>query len=173
MTGLPDHVFQFKESYLSEDQSHMSVNKMWVKFKTGLLEAVEQSTVCHGSMLGSNGLWKDARNSSFVHESQMILTWRTIISSSGHTFRRESEDAYWKHVCNIFTFENVPSDPDANKSGKIKKFWSFDKSLKKDAFGIPSLRENGIRKTNTKEKLIFATGNSNLPSPVRQILTRL
>ena len=33
---------------------------------------------------------------------------------------------------------------------KIKKFWSFIKSLK--AFGITSLRENGILKTDSKEK---------------------
>ena len=38
MTGLRDHITQFKESYLSEDHSHMSVNEMWVKFKTGFLE---------------------------------------------------------------------------------------------------------------------------------------
>ena len=36
---------------------------------------------------------------------------------------------------------------------KIKKIWSFVKSLKKDAFGIASLRENGILKTDTKEKV--------------------
>ena len=53
-------------------------------------------------------------------------------------------DAYWKHFSNIFTFENDLSDPDSNKSGKIKKFWSFVKSLKKDACWITSLRENGI-----------------------------
>ena len=41
MTGLRDHMSQFKESYLSEDHSHMSVNEMWVKYKTGFLEAVE------------------------------------------------------------------------------------------------------------------------------------
>ena len=46
------------------------------------------------------------------------------------------------------------------------------KSLKKYAFGITSLRENGILKQTLKKKLIFATGNSNLPSGVRQILTR-
>ena len=42
--------------------------------------------------------------------------------------------------------------PNTPKPEKIKKFWSFVKSLKKDAFGIASLRENGILKTNTKEK---------------------
>ena len=34
----------------------------------------------------------------------------------------------------------------------MKKFWSFVKSLKKDAFGINSLRENGILKTDTLDK---------------------
>ena len=62
-------------------------------------------------------------------------------------------DAYWKYVSNIFTFENDSSDSDTPKPEKIKKkFWSLVKSLKKDAFGIASLRENGILKTDTKEK---------------------
>ena len=42
MTGLRDHVSQFKESYLSADHSHMSVNEMRVKFKLGFLEAVQR-----------------------------------------------------------------------------------------------------------------------------------
>ena len=44
------------------------------------------------------------------------------------------------------------SDPDTPKPEKIKKFWSFIKSLKKDVFGITSLRENGILQTDSKEK---------------------
>ena len=35
MVGLKDHMTQFKDAYLSEDHSLMSVNDMWVKFKTG------------------------------------------------------------------------------------------------------------------------------------------
>ena len=42
MTGLRANMFQFKDSYLSEEYSHMSVNDMWVKFKTGLIESVER-----------------------------------------------------------------------------------------------------------------------------------
>ena len=61
-------------------------------------------------------------------------------------------DAYWKCVSNLFTFENNSSDPDTPKPEQIKKFWSFIKSLKKDEFGISSLRENGILKTDAKEK---------------------
>ena len=49
-------------------------------------------------------------------------------------------------------FENNSSDLDTPKPEKIKKFWSFIKSLKKDVFGITSHRENGILKTDAKEK---------------------
>ena len=42
MVGLKDHMAQFKVAYLSEDHIHMSVNDMWVKFKTGFVEAVER-----------------------------------------------------------------------------------------------------------------------------------
>ena len=41
------------------------------------------------------------------------------------------------------------------KNEKAKKFWPFVKSLKKDAFGITSLRENGILKTDTLDKAII------------------
>ena len=34
----------------------------------------------------------------------------------------------------------------------MKKFWSFVESLKTGTFGITSLRENGILKTNTFDK---------------------
>ena len=44
----------------------------------------------------------------------------------------------------------IPIVPEKNE--KAKKFWSFVKSLKKDAFGIILLRENGILKTDTLDK---------------------
>ena len=83
------------------------------------------------------------------------------------------KDAYWKYLSNLFTFENDSSDPDTPKLEKIKKkFWSFVKSLKLDAFGIASLRENGILKTDTKEKPIYAIGRFNQPSHAKATLTR-
>ena len=48
--------------------------------------------------------------------------------------------AYWKHTSNIFTLETVNTDPDSPRDNeKTKKFWSFVKSFKIDAFGITSL----------------------------------
>ena len=55
-------------------------------------------------------------------------------------------DAYWKYVSNIFSFENDSSDPDTPKPEKIKSFGHLSNLLKKDAFGIASLRENRILK---------------------------
>ena len=67
--------------------------------------------------------------------------------------QKSIRDAYWKHVTNIFSLENDSPDPDCpRKNEKAKKFWSFVKSLKKDASGINTLRENGILKTDTLDK---------------------
>ena len=50
-------------------------------------------------------------------------------------------DAYWKHISNIFSFETESPDHDIpRKTEKAKKFWSFVKSLKNDAFGINTLK---------------------------------
>ena len=41
MGGLRDHLAQFRDSFLSSDHSHMSVNDMWVSFKSEVLVAIE------------------------------------------------------------------------------------------------------------------------------------
>ena len=161
MSGLRDHMSQFKESYLSEDLSHMSVNEMWVKFKTGFLEAVERFIPSKMTKTKYSLPWIDATIKQLMKRRQKLYlrarkSTDPDVKNHYKRFRAHVQqverDAYWRHVSNIFTFENDPSDPDSNKSGKIKKFWSFVKSLKKDTFGITSLRENGILKTDTKEK---------------------
>ena len=42
MDGLRDHLARFRDSFLSSDHSHMSVNDMWVSFKSEVLEAIER-----------------------------------------------------------------------------------------------------------------------------------
>ena len=50
-------------------------------------------------------------------------------------------DAYWRHVSNIFTLEENETDPDSPKKNiMVKRFWSFVKSLKKEASAMGSLR---------------------------------
>ena len=63
MTGLRDHMSQFKESYLSEHHSHMSVmtcgsnsNRLFKGCREIYSHKSDQNTVCHGLMLQSNDL---------------------------------------------------------------------------------------------------------------------
>ena len=161
MVGLKDHMAQFKDAYLSEDHSHMSVNDMWVKFKTGFVEAVERFIPSKMTKTKYSVPWIDATIKRLVKKRhKLYLRARKSkdpdVKIHYKRFRAHVQkvlrDAYWKYVSNIFTFENDSSNPDTPKPEKIKKFWSFVKSLKKDAYGITSLRENGILKTDTKEK---------------------
>ena len=40
MDGLRDHLACYRDSFLSSDHSHMSVNDMWVRFKSEVLAAI-------------------------------------------------------------------------------------------------------------------------------------
>ena len=42
MDGLRDHLARFKDSLLSSDHSHLSVNNMWVSFKSEVNAAIER-----------------------------------------------------------------------------------------------------------------------------------
>ena len=40
--GLRDHLARFRDTFLSSDNSHMSVNDMWVSFKSEVIAAIER-----------------------------------------------------------------------------------------------------------------------------------
>ena len=42
MDGLRDHLARFRDTFLSSDHSHMSVNDMWVSFKLEVIAAIER-----------------------------------------------------------------------------------------------------------------------------------
>ena len=42
MDGLHDHLARYRDSFLSTDHSHVSVNDMWVSFKSEVLSAIER-----------------------------------------------------------------------------------------------------------------------------------
>ena len=97
MVGLKDHMAQLKDTYLSEDHSHISVNDMWVKFKTGFLEAVERFIPSKMTKTKYSVPWIDATikrlvkrdiSFTFVLANQRNLMSRFITSGSEHMFRR-------------------------------------------------------------------------------------
>ena len=114
---------QFKDAYLSGDHSLRSVNDMWVKFKTGFVEAVERfipskMTKTRNSvplmdvtikrlLKKSNKLYLCARKSK---DHDVKIHYRQFRAHVQNVLR----DAYWKYVSNIFTFENDSSDPNTD-----------------------------------------------------------
>ena len=74
MDGLRDHLARFRDTFLSSDHSHMSVNDMWVSFKSEVIAAIErfiptkmrrQNIVYHGSTARSDASLENARNFYF------------------------------------------------------------------------------------------------------------
>ena len=140
MVGLKNHMTKFKDVYLSEDHSHMSVNDMWVNFKPGFVEAVERFIPSKMTKTKYFVPWIDVTIKRLVKKrNKLYLRAR---KSKDPDFKihykwfrahvqKVLRDAYWKYVSNIFTFKKDSSDPDTPKPGKIKKFWSFIKPLKK------------------------------------------
>ena len=162
MEGLRDHLARFRDSCLSSDHSRMSVNDMWVSFKSEVLEAIERFIPTKMTKTKYSLPWIDCTIKRLIKKRDRLY-FRARRSSSpdikNHYKRfrahvqKAIRDAYWKHISNIFALEPENTDPDSpRKNEKAKKFWSFVKSLKKDAFGITSLRENGILKTDTVDK---------------------
>ena len=54
--------------------------------------------------------------------------------------QRAERQAYWNYLDKMLDF----GDPDTeNQSGKMKRFWSFVKSLRKDNSGVAPLKDQG------------------------------
>ena len=162
MEGLRDHLAQFRDSSLSSDHSHMSVNDMWVSFKSEVLVAIESFIPTKMCKTKNSLPWIDHLIKRLIRKREKLY-FRARKSSSpdikNHYKRfrahvqKAIRDAYW----NIFPISSplklmtmIPTAREKNE--KCKRVWSFVKSLKKDASGITSLRENGILKTDTVDK---------------------
>ena len=134
MVGLKDHMAQFKDTYLLEDHSHMSVNDMCVKFKTGFVEAVEwfipsKMTITKYSVpridLTISRLVKK-RNKLYLRarkpkKSDVKIHYKRFRAYVQKVLR----DAHWKYVSNLFSFVIDSSDPDTPKPEKIEKGFVF------------------------------------------------
>ena len=162
MDGLRDHPARFRDTFLSSDHSHTSVNDMWVSLKSELIAAIERFIPTKMTKTKYSLPWIDSSIHHLIRKHEKLY-FRARKSSSPDVknhykrfralVKKVIRDAYWKHISNIFSFETESPDPDSpRKHEKAKKFWSFVKSLKNDAFGINTLRENGILKTGTLDK---------------------
>ena len=162
MDGLRDHLARYRDSFLSSEHSHMSVNYMWVSFKSEVIAAIERFIPSKLTKTKYSSPWIDSSIKRLIKRRDRLYfpapkSSSPDIKSHYKLFRAHVQkvirDAYWKHISNIFSFDMDSADPHyPRKNERAKKFWSFAKSLKKDAFGINSLRENEILKTDTLDK---------------------
>ena len=172
---------KFKDAYLSEDQSHMSVNDMWFKFKTGFVEVVERFIPSKMTKIKYSVPWIDVtikrlvkkRNKLYLRarkskDPDVKIHYKWLRGHAQKVFR----DAYWKYVSKIFTFENDSSDPDTPKSERIKKICSFIKSIKKTRLGSHHSKKTEFLRQLQRKKPTFVIGNSNQHSHVKATLTR-
>ena len=128
MEGLRDHLARFRDSFLSSDHSRMSVNDMWVSFKSEVLEAIERFIPTKMTKTKYSLPWIDctikrlnilyfcARRSSSPDIKNHYKRFRAHV-------QKAIRDVYWKHISNIFTLEPENTDLDSpRKNEKAKKF---------------------------------------------------
>ena len=156
MDGLRDHLARFNDSFLLSDHSHLSVNDMWVSFKSEVNPAIEMFILTKMTKIKYSLPWIDSSIKRLIrnrdkhyfrgHKSSSPDIKRLYKRFRAHV-QKVIRDAYLKLVSNIFSFERINSYPNCHRENeKVKLFWPFVKSLKKDAFGITTLREMEFRK---------------------------
>ena len=161
----------------------MSVNDMWVEFKTGFVEAVERFIPSKMTKPKYSVPWIDATIKTACNKRhKLYLRPRKSkdpdVKIHYKLFRAHVQkvlrNAYWKHVSNIFTFENDSSDPDNPKPEKIKSFDHLSNHLKKKKtrLGSHHSEKTEFLRQILRKKPTFVIGNSNQPSHVETTLTR-
>ena len=140
MVGLKDHMTQFKDAYLSEDLSHMSVNDMWVKFKTCFVEAVERFIPSKITITKYSVPWIDVMIKRLVKKRHKLYLCarksndpdvKIHYKRSGAHVQKVLRDAYWKYVSNIFTLRTTAQIPILLSLKRKKSFGHLLNLLKK------------------------------------------
>ena len=127
MDGLRDHLARFKDSFLSSDHnSHLSVNDMWVSFKSEVLAAIERFIPSKMTKTKYTLPWIDNSIKRLIiirKRDKLYFRARKLSSPDikSHYKRfiahvqKTIRDAYWKHISKIFSFETDNPDPDCPK----------------------------------------------------------
>ena len=106
MDGLRDHLARFKDSFLSYDHSHLSVNDMWVSFKSEVLVAIERFIPSKMTKTKYSLPWIDNSIKRLIRKHDKLYFRSPDIKSHYKRFRAHVQktirDAYWKHISNIF-----------------------------------------------------------------------
>ena len=120
MDGLRDHLARFRDTFLSSDYSHTSVNDMWVSFKSEVIAAIETFILTKMTKTKYSLPWIDSSIRCLIRKREKLYFCARKSSSPDvkNHYKRFSahvqkliRDAYWKHISNIFSFEKESPDP--------------------------------------------------------------
>ena len=134
---------------------------MWVNLKSEAIAAIERFIRSSMTKTKYSLPWIDSSIKHLIKRRDLLYfcarkSSSPDIKSHYKRFRAHVQkvirNAYWGHISNIFPFDTDTVDPDCPRKYEVKKCWSFVKPLKKETFGITTLRENGILKTDTLDK---------------------
>ena len=130
LDGLRDHLARFRDTFLSSDHSHMSVNDMWVSFKSEVITAIERFIPTKMTKTKYSLPWIDSSIQRLIRKRKKLV-FRARKSSSPDVknhykqFRAHVQkvirDAYWKHISNIFSFEMESPDPGSPRKNEKAK----------------------------------------------------
>ena len=127
MDGLRDHLARYRDSFFSSDHSHMSVNDMWVIFKSEVLAAIERFIPSKMTKTKYSSPWIDSSIKRLIKRRDRLY-FRARKSSSpdikSHYKRYRAHvqkvirDAYWKHISGIFSFDTDTIVPEKMRRRK-------------------------------------------------------
>ena len=114
MDGLRDHLARFRDTFLSSDHSHMSVNDMWVSFMSEVIAAIQKFIQTKMTNTKYSLPWIYSLIQRLIRKREKLY-FRAHKSSSpdvkNHYKRftahvqKVIRDAYWKQISSIFSFE--------------------------------------------------------------------
>ena len=108
MQGLKDHMRVFAYRFMSQDFTHISVNDMWIEFKTVFLKAVDKfipSKMTKGKL---GYPWIDARIKALVRKKETMCHKARMSNDDGlrtQSFRTEGDTGmHTEDMFQIFSF---------------------------------------------------------------------
>ncbi len=138
--------------YINNFKNSVNINEMWTNLKDEIKKMtdkhVPQRTINHnhGYPWITTKLRRIFRKRDRLY-SKKQRTGNTKANEEykqfKHLVQKESRKTYWNYISNIIAPDDKPNP---------KKFFSYLKSTRKEATGIPPLKQNGITSNNTQDK---------------------
>ena len=148
-TKLREDMSSISEDFQSKDLDSISVNELWNEFCERVNNSMDANIPSKTVSSRNTAPWINHKiKKSLRHKQKAYNQARKLDdTSSWEKFRslrkrvkKETRQSYRKYIKDVCSESN-------------KKFWSFIKGLKKDSFGIPSLKnESGILEMENKQK---------------------